>query len=106
MTMKRHAARCIGQGGRDASMSDAHAVGQFVAQAAFDGYPVAMEASEFSPEQRSERDPGQEVANLLCGQFGMFHGKTILFFSRPLEEASSALAAAYAHGYDTVARFA
>src|SRR5258708_6759834 len=50
VAVQRRADRRIGQGGRDASVSDCKAVGQLRAQGALDGHAVAMDASELYSE--------------------------------------------------------
>ena len=67
--VERHADRHIGYGGGDASVSDAGAVGQFMAQRALDGDAIAMDAGEFYSQQRVERNSREEVANLFGGEF-------------------------------------
>jgi hypothetical protein len=54
-------------------MSHAGAIGQFVAHFTLDGHAIAMQTGKLDSEQCIERNPGQEVANLASGKFGICH---------------------------------
>jgi hypothetical protein len=73
VTVNCHSDCHIGHGSRHSAMSDSGAVGQFMAQPAFDGHAIAMNAGELYPEQRIERNLRQELTNLAGGEFGVFH---------------------------------
>jgi hypothetical protein len=79
VTVQGHADRCIGQSGRNASVSDGEAIGQLTAQGALDGDAIAMDAGEFYSEQRGKWNLGQEVTNLLGGEFRVCHGEESSF---------------------------